>query len=119
MGVCVCVWVDRCGVEACRCLSVYVCGCVYGWVCVWVCVCVGGDVWVWMCVHMCVYMWVGVDVCARISNVLPFHVNMIEVHVCFHSLKEQRMLASLWGDLCLASVQTPLTAPLFSLYESL
>jgi len=100
MGVCVCVWVDRCGVEACRCLSVYVCGCVYGWVCVWVCVCVGGDVWVWMCVHMCVYMWVGVDVCARISNVLP-------------------MLASLWGDLCLASVQTPLTAPLFSLYESL
>ena len=25
------------------------------------------------------------------------------------------MLASLWGDLCLASVQTPLTAPFFSL----
>ena len=125
MGVCVClyVWVDRCGVDACMCLSVYICGCVYGWMwmdgCVCGSACAGGYTWVWMCAHVCMCVGVCGCVCTLVSSVLPFHVNMTKVHICFHSLKEQRMLASLWGELCLASVQTPPTVPLFSLLWNL
>lgn len=113
MDGCVCVCVS---VRVCVCGQMW-CGCtrVPDCVCMWVCVWMDVDGWVCVCVGIC-----GCGcVCTHVSNVLPFHVNMTEVHICFHSLKEQRMLASLWGDLCLASVQTPPTVPLFFLFWNL